>query len=178
MMGGGAFILLKSRPPGPESAKQAEIRLAGLPKILRIAGPGAKICSQGTGSTCNGCMEGDFRRIWLIRPEIATFCYLDHSFSCENGAVSCIRMQGKDYAGICSQIIYFDVHRVRLIFTCNVEFIPETVATNTLSARRFDRNIWPEQFWPDQVARDLHKQEMVSQCFTPVICKLRLLKII
>ena len=36
-MGGGAFTLLKVGRPGPESAKQAEIRLAILPKILHIA---------------------------------------------------------------------------------------------------------------------------------------------
>jgi hypothetical protein len=34
MMGGAAFILLKVGRSGPESAKQAEIRLAILPKIL------------------------------------------------------------------------------------------------------------------------------------------------
>jgi hypothetical protein len=38
MMGGGAFILLKSGRRWPESARQAEIRLAILLKILRIAG--------------------------------------------------------------------------------------------------------------------------------------------
>lgn len=37
MMGGEAFILLKAGRPGPESAKQAEIGLAGLSKILSIA---------------------------------------------------------------------------------------------------------------------------------------------
>ena len=36
MMGGGAFILLKAGRPWPESAKQAEIRLAILLKILPI----------------------------------------------------------------------------------------------------------------------------------------------
>jgi hypothetical protein len=39
MMGGAAFILLKAGPSGPETAKQAEIRLAGLLKVLAI-GPG------------------------------------------------------------------------------------------------------------------------------------------
>ena len=37
MMGGAAFILLKAGQTRPESAKQAEIRLAILLKILRIA---------------------------------------------------------------------------------------------------------------------------------------------
>ena len=35
-MGGGAFVLLKTGRYRPESAKQAEIRLAILPKVLRI----------------------------------------------------------------------------------------------------------------------------------------------
>jgi hypothetical protein len=42
MMGGMAFILLKDGQPGPETAKQAEIRLASLLKILQIARFGAK----------------------------------------------------------------------------------------------------------------------------------------
>jgi hypothetical protein len=36
MMGNGAFILLKVGRRRPESAKQAEICLATLPKILQI----------------------------------------------------------------------------------------------------------------------------------------------
>jgi hypothetical protein len=42
MMGGVAFILLKVGQPGPETAKQAEIRLASLLKILHIGRLGAK----------------------------------------------------------------------------------------------------------------------------------------
>jgi len=34
MMGNGAFILLKAGRRWPESSKQAEIRLANLPKML------------------------------------------------------------------------------------------------------------------------------------------------
>ena len=41
-MGGGAFILLKVGHCWPETAKQAEIRLANLVKILRIAGFGGE----------------------------------------------------------------------------------------------------------------------------------------
>jgi hypothetical protein len=37
-MGDGAFILLKTGRFEPETTKQAEIRLANLQKILRIAG--------------------------------------------------------------------------------------------------------------------------------------------
>jgi hypothetical protein len=38
-MSGEAFILLKAGTPAPETVKQAEIRLANLLKILRIAEP-------------------------------------------------------------------------------------------------------------------------------------------
>jgi hypothetical protein len=40
MMDGRGFILLKSRRPQPGNQEQAEILLAGLPKILRIGGAG------------------------------------------------------------------------------------------------------------------------------------------
>jgi hypothetical protein len=51
MMGGAAFILLKAGLSGPETAKQAEIRLAGLLKILGI-GPrrGEKLLAMGAGN--------------------------------------------------------------------------------------------------------------------------------
>jgi hypothetical protein len=42
-LGGGAFILLKGGPIGPESAKQAEIRLAIFLKVLQVAGFGTKV---------------------------------------------------------------------------------------------------------------------------------------
>jgi hypothetical protein len=42
MMGGGAFILLKGGRIGPKSAKQVEIRLAILLKILQIARSGVE----------------------------------------------------------------------------------------------------------------------------------------
>ena len=41
MMGGGAFILLKGGPAGPESTQQAENRVVVLRKILQIACFGA-----------------------------------------------------------------------------------------------------------------------------------------
>jgi hypothetical protein len=66
MMGGGAFLLLKTGRRGPESAKQAEIRLAGLLKILDIAGPGRRMRSQNAQRTYNGCVGAYFREIWLI----------------------------------------------------------------------------------------------------------------
>jgi hypothetical protein len=48
MMGGGAFILLKAGHPWPESAKQAEIRLANLLKILhRVPVAATKQCETG-----------------------------------------------------------------------------------------------------------------------------------
>jgi hypothetical protein len=47
MMGGGAFILLKVGRPRPESAKQAEIRLAILLKILHTPRFGTLSSLQG-----------------------------------------------------------------------------------------------------------------------------------
>jgi hypothetical protein len=43
MMGRRAFILLKVGYGRPETAKQAETRMADLPTILRILVPGTKI---------------------------------------------------------------------------------------------------------------------------------------
>jgi hypothetical protein len=45
-LGGVAFILLKAGRFWPESAKQAEIRLAILLKILQISGSGGEFPSQ------------------------------------------------------------------------------------------------------------------------------------
>jgi hypothetical protein len=51
MMGGAAFFLLKAGIPGPESAKQAEIRFAILPKILGIGRSGpAKFARRSLGA--------------------------------------------------------------------------------------------------------------------------------
>jgi hypothetical protein len=48
MMGDGAFILLKVGSEGPETAKQAEIRVAVLLKILRNRpSQGSEIIRQG-----------------------------------------------------------------------------------------------------------------------------------
>jgi hypothetical protein len=46
-MGGGAFILLKTGRRGPESAKQAEIGLASLFKILGIRPSGHLVLETG-----------------------------------------------------------------------------------------------------------------------------------
>jgi hypothetical protein len=51
MMGGGAFILLKSGHLWPETAKQTEIRLAILLKMLHTAHFG----TAGRTSTSDGC---------------------------------------------------------------------------------------------------------------------------
>jgi len=42
MMSGGTFLLLKACSLGPESTKQAEIRLANLLRILRNLGSGGR----------------------------------------------------------------------------------------------------------------------------------------
>ena len=54
MMGGGTFILLKAGRPWPESAKQAEIRLAVLLKMLQIAHFGTEALARD---------ENDIRRL-------------------------------------------------------------------------------------------------------------------
>ena len=46
-MGGGTFILLKAGRPWPESAKQAEIRLAILLKMLQMAHFGTAALANG-----------------------------------------------------------------------------------------------------------------------------------
>jgi hypothetical protein len=46
MMGGVAFIPLKAGGAGPKSAKQVEIRLAILPKILGVAPRALKMSSR------------------------------------------------------------------------------------------------------------------------------------
>jgi hypothetical protein len=47
MMGGRAFTLLKAGGVGPKNAKQVEIRLAILLKILRIARSGEQKIPRG-----------------------------------------------------------------------------------------------------------------------------------
>jgi hypothetical protein len=57
MMGGGAFILLKAGRPWPESAKQAEIRLANLLKILSIAPFGVPGTAAKQRETAHGSIS-------------------------------------------------------------------------------------------------------------------------
>jgi hypothetical protein len=61
MMDGVAFILLKAGRRWPESAKQAEIRLAILLKIVKIAGFLGQKPLQSVGRTCAGCTGAGFR---------------------------------------------------------------------------------------------------------------------
>jgi hypothetical protein len=69
MMGSEAFTLLKAGRAGPKSAKQVEIHLANLPKILGIAAPSAKISSREGKRRAIVVTCGNFRTVWLIRPE-------------------------------------------------------------------------------------------------------------
>jgi hypothetical protein len=106
MMGDGAFILLKGGRAGPESTKRAKIRLAILLKILHIVpSEGRNRPANIEKGTWKGCIYGDFCGVWLIcqnRP----FCYSNHSFSWEIGAVSCKSMQERDDIRISTQTIY------------------------------------------------------------------------
>ena len=69
MMGGAAFTLLKAGCAGLKSAKQVEIRLANLLKILGIAAPDAKISSRARKRRAIIVTCGNFRTVWLIRPK-------------------------------------------------------------------------------------------------------------
>jgi hypothetical protein len=53
MMGGATFILLKASQNRPESAKQAERRLAALLKILWIGRPGHPKALAKGGEKCS-----------------------------------------------------------------------------------------------------------------------------
>jgi hypothetical protein len=63
MIGGAACRLLKNGPKGPQSTKQAEIRVASLPTILAIL---ILRCREATEIARNSCGRADFRRIWIM----------------------------------------------------------------------------------------------------------------
>jgi hypothetical protein len=65
-MGGGAFKLLKTGHIGPESAKQVEIRLANLRKILSIY-PFERRAEGRAGMLSVPARAVDFPQVWLIR---------------------------------------------------------------------------------------------------------------
>ena len=94
-MGGGAFIWLKTGRGSPESAKQAEIGVASLLKIVAI-GP-----SRGREPPIKG-RKGQsevvgrlFREIWLTRGESRGSVTMGHTVCRETDAVSCREMQDK-----------------------------------------------------------------------------------
>jgi hypothetical protein len=70
MVGGGTFILLNAGCPRPESAKQTEIRLASLLKMLQIAHFGTEQPSPGVKRTFDGRIHRYFLGLWLIHPEL------------------------------------------------------------------------------------------------------------
>jgi hypothetical protein len=86
-MGEGAFILLKSRRTGPESAKQLEIRLANLRKILHIARSEVLKPPPRPERARDSSICGDFRHIWLIVDDHSP-CYLNDSFWSTFNAIS------------------------------------------------------------------------------------------
>jgi hypothetical protein len=69
-MGGGTFILLKAGRPWPESAKQAEIRLAILLKMLTDRPFWDSSPRQRAKRTPDGCIYCYFPGIWLTHPEL------------------------------------------------------------------------------------------------------------
>jgi hypothetical protein len=91
MMGGGTFILLKAGRPWPESAKQAEIRLAFLLKMLQIAHFG----TAALGSGRKGHPMVAINAIPLDMANHCSLCYRVHSFNPAIGAVLCRQKRGK-----------------------------------------------------------------------------------
>jgi hypothetical protein len=102
-MGGRAFILLKACCPSLENAEQAEILLASLPKILRIAGFGSKTPRLEGKQRATVVFATIFRGVWLICQN-RRFCYLDHSFTTEIDAICCNQLEEKDGLSICYEI--------------------------------------------------------------------------
>jgi len=86
MMGGGAFVLLKTDGLPPQSAKQAEVRVARFRKVLPIGVNRAR--RPATDKDKRGSFCSEFCRVWLIC-QVTPLCYLDHSFYAEIDAVSC-----------------------------------------------------------------------------------------
>jgi hypothetical protein len=74
MMRGVAVIRVKAGQSRPESAKQAEIRLASLLKILTIGPRDCRNTVQGLERLKKGCIFDKFRGIWLIQGKYCRFC--------------------------------------------------------------------------------------------------------
>jgi hypothetical protein len=84
MMGGGAFILLKVGQSWQKTAKQAEIRLAGLPTIL------SKLRSKRRNSPeilAVVVVAGRFHGIWIIRPKSFVLLPRSQSWPGNQGSV-------------------------------------------------------------------------------------------
>ena len=159
MMGGAAFILLKAGLSGPKTAKQAEIGVAGLLKILAIClRRGQTSLAMGAKYVQWLCWR-DFRWIWLICRDDG-FCYLNHSFSREIGAVCCKEMQDKDQTSIDAER-----HRNDYIKASDLSCVRRVISESLLRILlrwRFRRNRCSGTSRPGRVAQDLHKQQMVS----------------
>jgi hypothetical protein len=99
MMGGVAFTLLKTAGPRPESAKQVEIRLANLPKILGI--------SAGRGREgCDHCATyGKFPPVMANSPLMARFVIQNTVFALQSAQCPAGNRRGKDHASIGSRFL-------------------------------------------------------------------------
>jgi hypothetical protein len=109
MLRAARFILLKGGRIRSKTGKQAEIRVAILPKILRISG---KFGSQDQKKTRDGCIWANFRPICLICSNCA-LCYSVHKTSSAIGAVFRNEMQAKDQLCIGFDIytyLYMSLH--------------------------------------------------------------------
>ncbi len=96
-MGGGAFVLLKTAGLPPQSAKQAEIRVAIFRKVLPVdVNRGRR---PATDKDKRGSFWSELCRVWLICP-ITPLCYLDHSLYPEIDAISCKGTKADDDGNI------------------------------------------------------------------------------
>jgi hypothetical protein len=81
MMGGEAFILLKAGRSGPESAKQAEIRLAIFPKLLHTGHIWGENPLRRWRKHMQWLCGREFPLDMANWPGNLRVCYSDHKFS-------------------------------------------------------------------------------------------------
>jgi hypothetical protein len=157
-MGGGAFIRLKTGQKRPESAKQAEIGLANLHKILWIGLRGDENRRAKPGRTFRSCMGGlppDMANSWGI----SRYCKLDHNVCWETGAVCCKAIQGKVEPSIGFSFNTM-IYAKSAVDRCFGRDVLTKISANTSNLRYGGR----KDSDGDPPECDLYKLEMVSHC--------------
>jgi hypothetical protein len=110
---------------------------------------------------------------WLYRPGLPPdmansrgnlrLCYLDHSFVNRTGAVSRKEMQDKDHMRFCPAI--YTLEYITDLGAClRIADLYPKAALRILDLSKSGRNKCSDAATLEQVARDLHKQKMVSEC--------------